>query len=128
METHPVFGLLGFVGTGNHYVNERGNTVYKDFLSRDRYLFDDRLCPAGYKPFDTADDAWYFGMWVNPDQLCTVTYCEGDIYVVICPDKDHYNAEIADSIQYYEPGEICRTVGPDGITVYRQDRDLFFIK
>lgn len=112
-------------------INERGNQVIRrKSKHHDRYQYDLNLCrPSdGWEQFDTHQDAPYFGMWVNKRKLTTVTYCEGDETTVICPDAEHYNAEIEDACQFYEEGNIGIAISGKGqTTVYRQDRKRFFI-
>ena len=76
---------------------------------------------------DTDQDAHYFGAWVNKQKRLTLTYCEGDWTLVVCPDADHYNAEVSDMIRFYGEGYEFKTIGPEGITEYRQDRARFLI-
>lgn len=100
------------------------------FLSTDRYLFDVGLCKKedGWLQYDTAEDAWYFGSWVNKERRMIVDYTEGDIYVIYCPSVDAFNAEIKAKNEFYDEGFICKTIGDEGMTTYVQDRDEFFIK
>lgn len=51
------------------------------FEPSDRYYFDFEECTVsrGFAQVDTAQDASYFGNWVNPLQLEYVGYCEGDV-------------------------------------------------
>ena len=47
--------------------------------NRDRYYYDVKLsAESGWRQYDTAQDAWYFGVWVNPEKLQTLTFAEGD--------------------------------------------------
>lgn len=108
--------------------NRQGNFLIESFVNTNRYYFDSRLCPEGFEQFDTDQDAWYFGVWVSKENLCVVTYAEGDCYAVICENKEQYNKEIQSLIDCYEEGEICRTIGEDGMTIYKQDRSVFLIQ
>ena len=76
------------------HVNDLGNTVIRGFRSTERYRgdFDDDFRTEGWLQFDTDQDAWYFGVWVNPKTFRTFTYAEGDMTLVVCPDAEHYNA------------------------------------
>lgn len=124
---NKIFQILNFEFKATGATVE-GNQRYFSWRSIDRYYFDRILIPEGFKQFDTSQDAWYFGVWVNPELLCTVTYAEGDITVIVCEDKEHYNAEIRNCIEFYEAGEIMRAISADGhCTVYRQDRNGFLI-
>ncbi len=46
----------------------------------DRYVFDFKRCAPkdGWARFDTSQDAWYFGNWVNPLTLQLFSYTDGD--------------------------------------------------
>ena len=114
--------------------NARGNMVTRDFIPTgmgftygDRYGFDNNLTDA-WQQFDTSQDASYFGVWVAPSQLATLTFGEGDITLVVCPDREHYNAEVRDAIEFYAEGCIAKGWSPgEGWTVCRQDRNEFLI-
>ena len=36
--------------------------------------------------------------------LKTLSYCEGDVYLVVCPDTEHYNAEIKAACEFHGEG------------------------
>lgn len=77
--------------------NERGNLVTSAFTDGlNRYFFDDRVYRrgAGWQQWDTSQDASYFGVWVHRDLRQVLTFAEGDITVVECPDDEHFKAEI----------------------------------
>ena len=124
------------------HTNERGSTVVHRHRDADRYLFDfdDDFRAAGWLQFDTNQDAWYYGVWVNPRLLRTLSYCEGDVYFVVCPDAEHYNAEIKAMCEFHGEGfemiacdmdaaqSLLLGGEPKGkATVYRQDRGKFLI-
>ena len=44
-----------------------------------RYQFDRRFCSNGFAQVDTGQDAWYFGIWANPETFEIFTYAEGDL-------------------------------------------------
>ena len=111
--------------------------------SAERYLFDfdDDFRSDGWLQFDTDQDAWYYGVWVNPKTLRTLTYAEGDVYLAICPDVEHYNAEIKSKCDFHGEGfefiacdmeaAASLLLGSDvkgEATVCRQDRSNFFVK
>jgi hypothetical protein len=112
-------------------VNERGNVIERIFLfNADRYRFDLNDCryDKGWVQFDTTQDAWYFGVWVNKDKRQIITYAEGDVTKVTCPTDESYNKEIEDMIKFYEPGVSFITVNEEGTTHYIQNRQSLFIK
>lgn len=113
------------------HVNERGNTVFRWHRSDVRYLVDfaDDYKAGGWVQFDTDQDAWYFGVWLSPGSLRTLTYCEGDWSLVRCPDREHYNAEVVDAIEFYGEGFFAKTIDhlTGEMTTYVQDRNEFLI-
>jgi len=62
-------------------MKENNMKTVREFIAADRYLFDTEECTpaAGWAQVDTEQDAWYFGIWANPETLEIVTYCEGDV-------------------------------------------------
>jgi len=111
-------------------INRQGNMLYETFFSIGRYYFDDVLCKNGFNQFDTDQDAPYFGQWVSKQHLCTVSYTEGDIYLVVCNDVEQYNKEIQSCIDFYGEGFIAIAIDPEKkeSTTYRQDRSIFLIE
>ena len=113
-------------------INELGNEVIRSFIfngERYHWDFDQDFNSQGWEQYDTSQDAWYFGVWVNKKLLQIQTYAEGDLILVKYPDVEHFNAEIESMNRFYEEGFIAKTIDADGkMTVYRQDRTKFFIK
>lgn len=118
-------------GTQDEQLNARGNTVWRVTHSTDRYIVDfcDDFKASGWLQFDTDQDASYFGVWVNPAQRLTLTYCEGDWTLVECPTAETYNAELADASQFYGEGFVAKVIDASTghQTTFRQDRQEFFI-
>jgi hypothetical protein len=123
-------------------LNDRGNTVVHRHRSADRYIFDfdDDFRRAGWLQFDTDQDASYFGVWVNQRLFRALSYCEGDIHLVVCSDVEHYNAEIKALCAFHGEGfemiacdidaaqSLLLGGNPIGkSTIYRQDRSTFLI-
>jgi hypothetical protein len=107
-----------------------GNRIYRLFRPADRYLvdFDDHAGDEGWEQFDTDQDAHYFGVWVNPKLLLTLTYAEGDWALVECADTAHYNAEIQSAIDFYGEGFVAKTMDAAGNwTTYCQNRSVFLV-
>lgn len=83
--------------------NERGNTITDTFfLERSRYYYDGSLGPA-WRQYDTDQDAWYFGVWVNVTERRILTYAEGDESVVTCPSADSFRAELESMAEFHGP-------------------------
>jgi hypothetical protein len=80
-----------------------GNEMHLWFmLYGSRYPFDEVLCRDGWIQFNTDQDASYFGVWVHYAKQQTVTYCEGDISLVICKTPEEYDQEIKEMESFYE--------------------------
>ena len=113
------------------WINQRGNQVVcvwqGPFADRYRWDFNGE---SDWEQFDTDQDAPYFGVWVNKKTLQTRTYCEGDLTIVSCPDVEHFNAEIEDALKFYRPGFVAKALDVETgqWTIYRQDRDSFFVE
>ena len=108
--------------------NERGNVIHDFFGPAERYLVDfaEDFTSEGWAQFDTDQDAHYFGVWVNRRQRLTLTYAEGDWSLVVCPDGEHYRAEVRDMIEFYGEGRVARVIGENGSAVdVCQDRAIF---
>lgn len=99
-------------------LNERGNLVTSAFIDgANRYFFDDRVTRggAGWQQWDTSQDADCFGVWVHRDLLQILTFAEGDITVVECPDDDHLRAEIGSMERFYgDAPPAAKAYGSDG--------------
>jgi hypothetical protein len=59
------------------------------------------LVPAGCREVEEWEDGRFRSVWVNDSEHYTITYCEGDIFVVVCPDAESYAAEIAEATEFY---------------------------
>ena len=105
-------------------INERGNLVERSFHeARDRYHYDFDQC-RGWTQYDTNQDAWYFGIWVNPETRQILTFAEGDETLVTCPTADSYHAELADMAAFYgSPPPAFKSISQDGtLTEYFDKR------
>ena len=110
--------------------NDRGNRLLETFYSADRYIFD--FHPGFLREwiqFDTDQDASYFGTWVHKAKRLVLTYCEGDIHLVICEDDEHYDAEVGSMCRFYTPAPAFKTLDlENGVcTEVYQDQLQYFI-
>lgn len=104
-------------------LNDRGNVVTSAFIEgANRYFFDERVTRggAGWQQWDTSQDASYFGIWVHRDLRQILTFAEGDITVVECPDDATFKAEIESMERCYgEAPPVATGIDEDGsITKY----------
>ena len=70
----------------------------KFYPEGDRYLFDGI---AGNYQIDTWQDAWYFGMWINPKERSISTYAEGDFTKVTCLDTETLITRLLKMFQFH---------------------------
>lgn len=104
--------------------NERGNIVHSFFILGDRYRFDVDLCrySKGWKQYDTDQDAGSFGIWVHLENREIVTFAEGDVYVVKCPDDGHLQSELNSMGEFYgDPPPAMIAVDADGSVTHVYD-------
>ena len=87
-------------------------TYPDDHTHEDRYAFDFGECSTakGYAQFDTRQDAYYFGQWVNPTTFRLVSYAEGDVTVTVCEDAAEFAAQVRKWVAYH--GEEFRGIDP----------------
>tara|TARA_B100001093_G_scaffold344053_1_gene328823 strand:+ start:226 stop:615 length:390 start_codon:yes stop_codon:yes gene_type:complete len=81
-------------------------TIKKEtfFESIDRYAFDFDMCKPskGYAQLDTSEDASYFGNWVNFRDYKIVSYCEGDITIETCSNKEEFKKLLKKTVDFYK--------------------------
>lgn len=118
-----------FNATQTKRTNEHGNRILEVHHDGDRYLFD--FAPGfldEWIQFDTDQDAWYFGTWVNKTKRLVLSYCEGDVSVVICEDDEHFDAEVASMCRFYTAAPAFKAIDADGtVTHFYQDQLEYFI-
>lgn len=60
-------------------------------------------CP-GFTEREAWRDGQYLAVWTNGDVGMTITYCEGDIHVVVCHTHEVYMDELAHAERFYKQG------------------------
>ena len=112
-------------------VDKEGRVIQRAFRPSERYVVDfaDNRTQEGWMQFDTGQDAPYYGVWVNPTKLQTLSYAEGDWALVTCESEEWYNAELLDMCEFHDEGRIATGIDTKTgqVTIYRQDRTKFFI-
>lgn len=75
-----------------------------EFSPADRYLYDFGLCKTanGWAQFDTAQDASYFGNWLNPFRLMWFSYCEGDCTLIECESPAEFAEYVRETFALYQ--------------------------
>jgi hypothetical protein len=68
----------------------------------ERYSMDFSYCGnrADWYQWDSKQDAWYYGQWVNPVTKQILSYIEGDISLISCQTPDQYRAELDAMTQF----------------------------
>ena len=66
-----------------------------------RYGYDEALCPQGWEQYDTDQDAWYFGVWVNVQGRQVFTYAEGDRILEMCHTQEEFAALLRSMAEFY---------------------------
>jgi hypothetical protein len=94
------------------------------FLDANRYLFDfstgfkaftDVDKADGWQQYDTTQDAWYFGVWVNTKHRIVLTYAEGDVIVDRFEDDAELSAELERLEAFYgSPPPAAIVIDDDG--------------
>lgn len=79
----------------------------------DRYYYDRTLLTQGWQQYDTEEDAWYFGIWINTEKLETFTYAEGDTRHVMAPNVEAFRAELARLYQYHPQAPSFISIDPE---------------
>ncbi len=91
-----------------------------------RYRVESEICPScdGWKQFDTDQDAWYYGVWVNPSLRAVVCFAEGDLYIQVSSSKEQFSLEIESLTEFHgEPPVTISALDSEGVlTRYRAER------
>jgi hypothetical protein len=94
----------------------------RQFAPGDRYRYDFGPCSyaKGWAQLDTAQDASYYGNWVNPSERKTFSYCEGDTTLVECDTDEEFAAHVRESVKWHDeaghgPARIDPGLGHDGV-------------
>lgn len=74
-----------------------------EFAPADRYLYDFKVCTTqkGWAQFDTAQDASYFGNWINPTRREWFSYTEGDTTLIRCATDEEFTTYVRETFQWY---------------------------
>jgi hypothetical protein len=69
-----------------------------------RYRVEAVVCPSsdGWIQFDTDQDAWYYGVWVNPSLKSIVTYAEGDLHITTSQTNEQWNEEVDSLLEFHQ--------------------------
>lgn len=115
--------------SGTVTVEEKpGKKIYRWFADSERYYIDfaDDYKEHGLIQYNTNQDAPYFGVWISPTKMLTLTYCEGDWTLVQCSDPISFNSEVDSIVEFYEEAPGFVSVDNQTITEhYQQKAELY---
>jgi len=121
---------INFLREREPEINTDGENEYCIYRANnplaERYEIDFSMT-AGWLQYDTDQDASYFGVWVNPESLQTLTFAEGDYSLCEHKTAASYNAELARMGEFYAAGFIAKAIdtATGDLTVYQQNRAEF---
>ena len=96
--------------------SQSGNKLEQIFISGERYAFDfSDEYRNNWIQYDTDQDDWYYGVWYNPAKMQTLSYAEGDIYLVTCDNWDAFINEMQD-LDSFHGSPPPAWITADGIT------------
>ena len=94
-------------------------TTIRDHAPADRYLYDFKFCTPdlGWAQVDTSSDAWYHGIWANPEKLWVMTYCEGELSLQKCDTPEEFTALLRSIRDSYNQNGAAGFKGIDAMCV-----------
>ena len=80
----------------------------------DRYELDFGPCSyaRGFAQVDTAQDAWYFGTWTNPDTRRIVSFAEGDLTIRDAESDEEYTAALRELRDWNDERQQWKGIDP----------------
>lgn len=81
-------------------IKKNGCLIYRCSMFHDWYIISPKLKALGFKFFDTEQDGSYFRQWINDEAMSTVAYCEGDLTIVEAPNKESYDLEMIELVEW----------------------------
>lgn len=84
-----------------------------------RYGYDENL-GDGWEQYDTREDAWYFGVWVNVAERKVFTYAEGDRILEVAENQEAFTDLLQHMDTFYGKAP------PMAIGLSRNSRTEFF--
>lgn len=75
----------------------------RGFTEGHRYRYDLGKCSyaEGWAQFDTAQDASYYGRWVNPTRMTLFCYVEGDTTMVECESEAEFAKAVREASDWH---------------------------
>ena len=99
-----IFKRMGEILPYRRTEHRDGSTLYGwTMLMTDRYVFDEGLC-TDWRTLSTKQDASYYGVWINPITMETLSFCEGDVTLVVCKSREAYEEEVYKTVEFNRAG------------------------
>lgn len=83
------------------FVNPRGNKELSGFTMRPVEAVAAAI-PDTFKEVSECSEAPYRMVWTSEGDRAIITYCEGDVSVILALDDEHYKAEFAAHNAFYK--------------------------
>ena len=97
----------------------------KEHVEQDAIGLGYGLTKSGYCTIDTTEDAQYFGVWLNIEELKIVSYCEGDLIVNIGENKEEFLIHLKKVIKFYQDRKEFLGIDP-GLNEKKRDSLINF--
>lgn len=91
-----------FIVSETPEINDRGAQVWRGNSSGMDVYYVDRHIPTTFHEREAFRDGRFRSVWVSNLDRATITYCEGDITLVLCEDKATFDLEIAHAEAFYK--------------------------
>lgn len=76
-----------------------GNSAFQESATIDRLLT--QAHPTWVEQANWRD-GWYRVVWVNEADRAVLSYAEGDMSMMVCPDEERFQAELEHNASFYE--------------------------
>lgn len=92
---------------------DTGAIIRRSFIENGNTESTARMRPMelGWKHYPTSQDAWYFGVWINPRSLETLCYAEQDVTHIQCENFIQFQRELRRMAFFHgqklEPSSYC---------------------
>ncbi len=83
-------------------LNRQGNWMVKEFHGMRETEYYYMKLDDNWYPYNTWQDADYFGIWVNDKTWQVLTFAEGDEWLVSCASQQRFWNELHSMDRFYE--------------------------
>lgn len=90
-----------FIVSETPEINDRGAQVWRGHSLGDVYYVGSHI-PTTFHEREAFRDGRFRSVWISTTHLATITYCEGDICLVLCEEVWIFGREIAHAEAFYK--------------------------